>query len=595
MLPIDSGAGGASNPALLRDPHDDPAKNADTPQNDTKPYPGMQNPNGLRFWTSGPGLFARPALPDPAEAAQRVMDTGVEWGTDDYDARLDALARELGRGDATYQAKLMGEIFKKDPGAMQSWLTPERANHSGRISIDERKTLAEGMAAAYNHGQIPHHKLTVGVEPGKGGDHSIDYSALDGPVHAYTAGYDKAQNAQRVREFFDFMESSEGPEATKFRQNYARHLIDNYVLDVKATDNVEQRNAAAGLAANLMGGDIGHPEIATRLLAQYSPEQRKTILDTASYSSGLYGEESLKGDASARQIDPRDICLPDGGTMLMLAVAGDRSPAADKLAIEMARLPGNSPSLFEGFGGKNRVDAMTLVVSNHSRPVLDALTNYDNHYIGDEKNPSLHQFMQNASDLGALFKLTMFNPDSHWSKGLQDEVVEYSRSLAKTINEPGANGDEANQLAMLQAGVTDGVRKGYQKLADDDARQKEAIGFLLDLGFAAVPVGKWTSGAMEKGLVDMFGDSPAVREALKTPLEQMVDKTTGKLTDQGKKAILDSLGKERGNLEIFKSTANQLNEAFINQIDKKDYDRNDIKMNYNVILDGIDKVRNREK
>jgi hypothetical protein len=411
----------------------------------------------------------------------------------------------------------------------------------------------------------------------------------------FGGGYDLVQNAQRVREFLDFMGSSKGPEVTEFREKYSKHLIDSYVLDPAAANNFARRDAAAGMAANLLAGDLGRPEIATRMLASYSPEQRKTILECAARSNGLFGEEVLKNPASDRYIDVRDIRVPDGAAMLMLAVAGTDSADADKIAVELARMPVTLPRLFEGMGAGNRVDALTLVVTRHHRPVLDALTQYDGTYIGDEKNPNLQQYMQNASDLGALFKMTLFNPKSTYSSLLQDQIVAYAGDLARTINQPGPNGDQVGQMAMLQAALTDGVRQGFEQLAKDQAKMKEVLGFLLDLAVSAVPLSKWTSAGLEKVLTDVFGNNPRLKDALKTPFEQLFDKSTGKLTDAGKKALLDSLGVDRGNLEIARNAANKLNEGFMNQISEQDYDRKQVDTDYKLILVGISTIRSKEK
>src|SRR5689334_1707626 len=76
---------------------------------------------------------------DPAKDAQHILETGDRhFRKDDYDARLVELGKQLNQGDSLYREQLLREIFKQDPGALRSWLTPERANnmqHSGRISM----------------------------------------------------------------------------------------------------------------------------------------------------------------------------------------------------------------------------------------------------------------------------------------------------------------------------------------------------------------------------------------------------------------------------------------------------------------------------
>jgi len=100
------------------------------------------------------------------------MDTGRKsFQRDDYNARMQALADELGKGDAVYDEQLMKEIFKLDRNALNSWLTPERANSlrgSGHITVKQEGEIASAFASAYNHGDLPSATLHVGINPNVG-------------------------------------------------------------------------------------------------------------------------------------------------------------------------------------------------------------------------------------------------------------------------------------------------------------------------------------------------------------------------------------------------------------------------------------------
>lgn len=547
--------------------------------------------------------------PDPAEAAKHVLDTGSRWGRDDYDARTVALADELGKGDPLYREQVMAEIFKQDPNAANSWLTPERVNtmqRDGRISLEQKGVIAEGFASAYNNGHIPQNQIGVGPTPGTGEPGEVQFSDLDQVVSGYYQnaglgpGYDQVENAKRVSEFLDFVNSSNGPEVAEFRATYGQHLIDQYVLNpAVGYNNAPQRDAAAGLAANLLGGDINRPNIASDVLSKYSSDQVKSIMQAAANSNGLYGEDALKPYAEERGLNARDISVPNGSALLFDSVALDRSANADKVAVEFARLPTTSPDIFSSsrFGSASNIDGLTLAVSSHSKAVLDELTQYDSTLIADKDHPNLQQYMQNGSELGTLFKLTLFNPDSTYSSMLEGKVTDYANSLSATINQPGADGkpapggDAVGRMAMLQAGLTDGVRQGYDQLAKDEAKQKEVMGFILDVALSALPAGKWASDSVEKVITDTFGNSPKLQEILKGVSGTLIDSATGKLTDTAKEKILETLGKDEGSLEIAKNAANKLNESFMNQIDPGDYDRNQIQTTYNQILNGIELAR----
>ena len=544
--------------------------------------------------------------PNPADAAGRILDVGSRFGTDDYDARSVAFAQELEKGDANYRADLTAEILKRDPGAFASWLTPERANamqNAGRISREQKGLIAEGVAGAYNRGRIGEHEIGVGPVPGTGADGKVRFNELDNVIGAYHSptglggGYDQVGNAQRVRAFIDFASSSNSPEVAKFRETYAKHLIDQFVLNpAVGYNNPVQRDAAAGLAANLLAANS--PESAVKALAGYG-KKVPDILEAAARSNHIYGEDVLKVPAGDRRLDPKDVSVYDGANLLMLSLARvDKSAsdpelnkAIDSLSVEMARLPTTKPAIFEGPGGKDRVDALTLAFSRHPDAILEQLTDYDSKLVASAKNPKLQQYMQNASELGTLFKLTLFNPDSTYREMLQGKVVDYANGLSQTINQPGAGGDAVGRMAMLQAGLTDAVRQGYEKLATDEAARKQVMGFVLDLALSALPAGKWAQAPVENIIMTTFASSPKLQDALKGLSGKLIDSTTGKLTDEAKKTILDTLGKEAGSLEIAMNAVNQLNDTFMKSLDEKDYDRNQVQSTYNQILNGISIAR----
>lgn len=513
--------------------------------------------------------IAAPSNPNPADAAKRILEVGSQWGTDDYDARLDAFVDELGKGDATYRDQLMAEIFKQDPNALGSWLQPARANHlqsDGRISSDQKALLAEGIAAAYNNGNIPQAEIGAGATPGTGADGKIQFSELDNGLLTgfYTsaglgAGPDTLQNAENLREFIDFFGSSSGPEVAEFRQTYAKHLIDQYVLNpAVGYNNPTQRDAAALLAGNLLSFDTNRPELAVNVLQNYKPDQLKTIMESAARADSNLGEEALTGLAQSRNLDAKDISVYDGGTLMMLAVARTDSPAADKLALEFAKMAHDAPDVFEGAGGNDRVDALTLTVNSHSEYVLNALTNLDLTNIQSRSDTSNVQFKENATDLAALLGLTMLNPDSTYSSMLQGKVVEYAAALTNKMNsEPGSNPDEVARLSMLQASMSDAITQGFDKINADAAKKKEFMTFALDLALSALPIGKWTTDGVENAIKKAFPNSPNVQEALKGLSGKLLE-TAGptKLTEEAKTAIVDALGKEEGGLEIAKETVN---------------------------------------
>jgi len=546
-------------------------------------------PSALKTPPSGPTA-------DPAAAAQRVLDTGRRalW-VDDYEARMVAFGTELQKGDPQYRQRLMQEILKRDPGALASWLTPERANTlqaQGRITTEQRATMAESLASAFNHGLLKTSIVDAGQRPGRVDHGQVAFSALDNPIWGYGppgSGGDPVESARRMRSFVDFFSSSTGPETQAFRANYGKHLIDQYVLnDAVGYHDPQRRDAAAGLAANLLAGDTSRPDIATDMLGSYEFDQLKTIMESAARSNDLFGNDALRPHAQSRMLDVRNIALPNGSALLMDVVAMSHSSKADAVAANLARLPANAPAIFDAkrYGGRDNVDALTLVVAGHPNAVLDARSRYDETYIGDAKNPNLQQYMVNGAELGALFRTTLFNPDSTHRNMLQDSLTKYAVQLERAVNQSGPNRDAAGRLSMLSAALTDAVRQSNIELAKNEAAKKQFLGMAVDIALAGLPAGKWTSAAAEK-LIEQAFTSQRVQGTLKGLSGKLIDTTTGRLTEEAKRRIVDALGQGNGNAEIAKNLANTLHDSIFNQISESDYDKEFMQNAYTDILNGI--------
>ena len=538
--------------------------------------------------------YTPPPQNDPAQTAQHVLDTGARsFRTDDYDARMVELAKELSKGDAHFRRQVMTEIMKRDPDALRSWLTPERANAmraGGRITLDEEGSVASGFASAYSHGDFGSYQQNVGVDPKKGGDLTIKASALDSWLGGYptTAG-NNLENAQHARQFLDFINTSNAPDVAEFRQEYGKHLLDTYVVNSGyRAQNQERSDAAAGIAANLLGGDSNHPEIAVDVLSdsKYKPDDVKTIMEAAARSNNLYSQDAIRNAAEQRHLNARDNSVPNGSALLFDAVALSKSPKADQLALQFASLPTSSKDMFDphlGSGGKNNVDGLTLALNGHAKFVFDKLAVYNDDTVpGGER-----QYVLNASQLGTLFKTTLFNPDSTYRNMLQDTITQYAGAQENAIAQPGLNKNEADHLTVLAAGLTDGVRQGYADDAKARAAQKELLGMVVDIALAGLPAGKWVNGAVEKSLKAAFPDSQKLQDVLNGLSGKLVDTSQSKLTGEAKKAIVDALGARAGNLEIARNTANDLKNSFFNAIDDQTPEKANMQTRYNEILDAV--------
>jgi hypothetical protein len=108
--------------------------------------------------TTVPAKAPAPA-PSPSTEAQQVLDTGRRpFIADNYEARMEAFAQALQKGDASYRSQLMNEILNRDPNALNSWMRSDRADtlqKQGHITADQRTLIAQAMTDP----QVDAHKI----------------------------------------------------------------------------------------------------------------------------------------------------------------------------------------------------------------------------------------------------------------------------------------------------------------------------------------------------------------------------------------------------------------------------------------------------
>ncbi len=96
---------------------------------------------------------------DPVSTAGRVLQEGHRpIIKDNYEQRLDYFAQTMSGQDRDFQAQVINEIHRQDPGAYDSWLTAERMNtlvDQGQITPQERDDLYAGFAYGLENGTIP--------------------------------------------------------------------------------------------------------------------------------------------------------------------------------------------------------------------------------------------------------------------------------------------------------------------------------------------------------------------------------------------------------------------------------------------------------
>jgi hypothetical protein len=541
-----------------------------SPARDGKPAPSasLDSATGAAWWrpfsSLAPLVAARAqapsTAPDPKAEAERILNVGVKaWREDDYPARLDAYADALGNGDAAYQKQLLAEILVQDSGAFGSWLKPEeinRAASSGTISQGERASMAETFAGAYNDGLIPSYSNT---------DTGIDGYNFN-PAGAHFSS--PVEEAKATTEFLNFIDAAGSTAETReFRQNFAQYLTDSYALNDKLpvyeTYGAQIQNHAAALAALVISGDEQHPELAQIFMSSLGDDRRGDFLSRVASGSYDFSAEFLEpqimsadpsGDAAA-------IGQPDALSQLVNTVGEVEGVDADRLAVQLARLPGDQEDWFKNHS--ERADAWTNLFNGHSQAILDDLTNPDG--LPVSRNGAIEPaFKDRAHDLGATMRLINQGDDTAKIEQARGHITDYAGGLKDNIA-GAAKAEDAigngRRLGFLGAAVTDSVNQAFQDHAQTQAQKQALIGFALDLAISAIPAGSLAKTALGDWFTDHIG-SAVIRESLDGFSGHVIDATSGQLTDAAKAHILHNL--DEGDLDSLVAKLQESNQ-FIEQ------------------------------
>lgn len=576
------------------------------------------------------GLASRQAVelalepPDPAAEATRILAVGEQDGEDDYNARLEEFARTLEAApDAAYREELFAEILRQDEGAFESWLEPSRANDlvaSDRIRESGRAALAETFAAAYNNGDFPVTTVPANTTS-RTGDWQTDpelqlqVTELDGLVREFQG----SKGAEEISEFLDFLGSSDGAEAAELRQRLGRHLIDSYVLNDnfgRGTESYIVRDAAAGLAALLLSGDPARPELAVEALSGMSAEDRQRFYDTVTDAQILLSEEELTrvlinetSDYEGAPARAAEIAQPDALASLIDAIARAEGPDADALAVELARYTqteagwfadGHGDRGFPNHGYQERADAVSRLFAEHAEPILDELSLYDDSGArGLGEDTDRKQYEVNGRDLSALLELTVFNPDVSGSNraAVRAEILDYVGTQAEIINDsrslPDSEGyqEASGRLVVLAAASDVAVDRSFEALTADRQAQQEAIGFVVDLALAAVPLGSRLSNRASSALAELLPEDTFARRALEGLTGEVIDRTTGQLTAEAKEQLYELIDSDEELAALYERQT--IADAFRDTIllgvaDERD--RADIQRDANSLADDISEI-----
>lgn len=518
--------------------------------------------------------------PDPAQAASDLLDVGSRWGTDDYDARVRAFGEAIQQGDEEYQQALVAEILKQDPNAFNSWMTPTRINaqvDAGQVSPTARSAMAEAIAGAYNDGQIPSQDMLNDNGEVIGTSSALD-TYLHNPGSTSTDAVDNnVEHARNMREFAEFFGGPHySAEISEFREDFSNHLINDYALNDKIEDGALRDNAATQ-AAIVLNGDPTRGDIAANVLSGLDQGQLQEFMERVArggeYISADYLEGIVPNSTVAYRdgLEVSDISLPDQFSSLLAQVSRVDSPEAREAANMLARLPASSGDIFDdGRTGNSqeRIDAMGQLFVSHSESILDSFTEFDTTKIGSKDDADLKQYMQDASDLGSLFNVVLFNGDQAYQGSARSAVLDYAAALKTQINTAEGNAEAMGRLSMLMGAADDAVTQGFNELKAEEDAQAEMVSFIVDLALAGIPVGDKAKDTVS-GMIGELFSNPRVTEALKGVSGSIIDSTTGYLTDEAKQALTDALGADEAELLDQQGASNALREAMMAGIENQ--------------------------
>ena len=496
------------------------------------------------------------ALPD--RAAQLLDDAGIPTiaaeaeeaaqaltEMDGDDERRDAFVETLDQESEVYQRHFVDAVLESDPNALSDWLGVDdimERYDDGDISDESLAIVTEEVAEDFNRGQIDRDTFESMYD--------IDY------------GPDQRREADQL---LRFVGASDGDATARMRATLSQDILQTWDSSPYPTNlGFNSSNATQfSLALEMAAGDPSRPEILTNLLNAQDEDTRTKVLHVAG------------------QLDVRGRTLPDPMATIFDAVGRDSSPGAERLARELARLPGEQSDWFDG-DMTARNDALAVMLNGHSTAILDELTEYDDTGArGLGNNTDRKQYEVNGRDLAALMELTVLNPevDDVKKQQAQDAILDYVNDQAEIIersrNVDGSPGfeDASGRIVVLSAATDVAVTRGFEALKDDREAQRNAIGFGVDLALAAVPLSSRLNAAAANQISDLFPSGSLINDALKGFTGQLINSRTGRLTTAARNHILDAVQSDPELAELFERQA--IGDVFRESILQAIYDERD--------------------
>ncbi|PBS12766.1 hypothetical protein CMZ82_07855 [Lysobacteraceae bacterium NML93-0792] len=499
-----------------------------------------------RFPTSPAAPFDVAAARTDAQiedTARSILDTGDRWLiADDYDARAVHFAEEMAGLAPTDQARLVQEVLRQDPGALGSWMKldiVDRMQAEGRISQDGYEAIASGFVEAFNAGTLDQAQAEQFLQIG---------SLID------RAPGIADQPFTRMQDFLAAAGSTDGAE--RFREDFAEALLTRAL-----SDNAAWAVHAPGLAMQIAAGS-NDPDMPANVFNDVleanggGDATRDTLL--AAIGESTIGFRNSQGVVDA--VNPL-------ATLIDSVAAQPDTTQWNDIAVGIARYAesGSDDVLFDFYNDDkpfaDTASALSgLLASDHGDAMLTALASWESRSVA-QGNEHAQQFGANAIQLGNLMRITALNPDNPDAQQAMDSIQAWTQVRKDYLNGVEGSYPEGldvstarQQLGILGGAAFDAVQQ--MKIDQDNraAATEALVGFIVDIGLAAVPGGGKISSLVAGDLKSAFGNNPAVDRLIDQALSGG-DTLSASAVDQLKSDIAGALDDQQADLAQLRTDA----------------------------------------
>lgn len=501
-------------------------------------------------------------MTDIQQKASEILDKGYRWLiADNYEQRMDFFAQELDKLDPSAREALFQEILKQDEGATRSWLTVDRLDSlvgEGTITDRERQAIFDSFGQAYVDGKVSF-------------EDALTFTNFYGSA-AVGGGGSLTPGPEHIDALIGTLTSSNAPGSDAFLEKFAGDLLTQrlYAGDMPKTPETPYH---AGILLNALD-QSGGSDAVNAALGRLSPEQREQLRDDLSaYGMGF---EAKRGADGTDVRDPMAILIENtsrhgtpGQVRELVGYVGEHSKGD---GFE------NQYYTYDNKPLDGRAEALGELMQTHADTILtDALVPNPQQTAGSANERST-VVGENLAALSNLVRLTGLNPDNSHGAAIMAKLGEFTANDVRVSNRGESTDvtgdgkiDEADieavdlsttRLAMIGAVMQDAVSSGYVDLRQDQAARDAFVGYLIDLGVSAIPVGgDFAAKAITDKLDGVLGGlseqaKTAVEDALTAIPKQLLTDGQGQLTDQAKQAIIDALPEDYQYLEGLKNESN---------------------------------------